>query len=410
MRILILSLQFPPDVNSNGMLMSQIAEDLTKRGHKVTVFTTFPHYERFRVWDQYRGKLAERRTYQQMRVLRLYVHARGSKQRFVNRFLSYFSFATLATLAGLLDRNKYDVVLCQNGGFLSGIAAGLIAAFRRIPFVLNVQDLYPETPIETGQIRNPVVIRMLRWLERWMYDRAAQIVVITPRFQSYLRGIGVPASKISVIPNFVDTDFIRPLPRENEFSARQSLLESFVVTHAGNIGLAYDLETLLQAAQRVSEHPEIQFLIVGDGVLRSALEQTAASLRLNNVRFLGFQPRDELPLLRAASDVQVALTRPGASNHSMPSKVYEIMASGRPLLASADPDSDLWNLVSHTQCGICVEPRDATRLADAIVAMYRDPPLRRAMGTRGRAAAEERYSRSAVAASYEDVLTRIAGS
>src|SRR6266851_1723673 len=182
MRILLLVLQFPPDVNSNGVLMAQLGEELVERGHQVSVITTFPHYEHFRVWNEYRRRLAERQPYRGMSVVRLYVHARGMKGHMLNRFVSYFSFALLATLAGLLDRQKYDVILCPNGGFLTGIAAAIVGSLRRVPVVLNVQDLYPETPIKTGQIRSRWVIKLLQLLERWMYHRAVHVTVITPSF------------------------------------------------------------------------------------------------------------------------------------------------------------------------------------------------------------------------------------
>lgn len=408
MRVLLLILQFPPDVNSNGLLMAQIGEGLTRRGHTVSVITTFPHYERFRVWKEYRGKLARRQCYRGMRVLRLYIYARGAKQRMTHRFMSYFSFSVLATLAGLCDRQTYDVLLCPNGGFLTGIAAAVIGAIKHVPVILNLQDLYPETPIQTGQVRAPWLIKTLRALEHWMYARATHVSVITPRFFEYLLGLGVPEKKVSVIPNFVDTTFIRPLPKDNAFARRLSLANRFVVSHAGNLGLAYDLETLLEAAQLLAGYADIQFLIVGDGILKRALEDHARRLGLANLQFLPYQPQAELPLLRAASDIQLALTGKGASMHSMPSKVYEIMASGRPLLASADRHSDLWQLVNEVQCGLCVEPGDAPALAKAVVSLYQDPFTRQAMGERGRAEAEQRYSQSAVVESYDRLVRRVA--
>src|SRR5579859_2807077 len=359
MRILLLILQFPPDVNSNGLLLAQLCDGLMQRGHHVSVITTFPHYERFRVWPEYRGKLAERATWRGMDVLRLYVMTRGRKQQMVNRFLSYFSFNVLAAVAGIARREAYDVILCPNGGFLGGVTASIVGGIRRVPFVLNMQDLYPETPIRTGQIKNRAVIRLLRGLERYMCFHAGHIAVITPSFAEHLRSIGVRPDRVSVIPNFVDTDFIRPLPKDNQFSRQHGLHDRFVVSHAGNVGYAYDLGSMIAAAALLRDRRDIVFLIVGDGVVRPALEAQARQLGLDNVRFMRFQPFETLPLVRAASDIQVSLNRPGASAHSMPSKVYEIMASGRPLLASADRYSDLWRLVEQTHSGIVVEPQDA---------------------------------------------------
>ena len=404
MRILLIILQFAPDVNSNGLLFAQIVTDLAARGHKVTVITAFPHYEEFRVWPEYRGKVAQRERSNGIDVLRLYVHARGQKQRFSNRFLSYLSFSLLALIAALGSRRQYDVIVCPNGGFLTTVAAALAARIKRVPLLLNIQDLYPETPIRMGQVTSTRIIRVLRWLERFVYNRSDHISVITPYFRESLVANGVPHDRVSVIPNFVDSEFIRPLPRDNAFSQRNNLSSRFVVSHAGNLGYAYDLETLIAAAELLRDRKDVLFLIVGNGVLRPVLDQRVRESGLDNVRFLPYQAREDVPWLRAASDIQVALNRPGASLHSMPSKVYEIMASGRPVLASAERDSDLAKLIRESGCGVVVEPRDPHGLAEAIMRLYAAPELRLEMGERGRRVAEEQYSRAAVVAQYERLL------
>jgi len=409
LRILLLILQFPPDVNSTGVLMAQVAEGLVQRGHHVAVLTTFPHYEHFRVWDEYRGKLAARDSYDGVNVLRLAVFADGRKERMTHRLLSYLSFNALAAAAGLLDRHAYDVILCTNGSFFTGITAQIVGIGRRMPFIYNVQDLYPETPVAAGQLTNRRAIAALERLESWMYRAAAHISVITPCFRDNITAKGVPGEKISVIPNFVDTEFIRPLPKANGFAEEHGLADKFVVTHAGNLGYVYDLDTMLEAAALLGGEKDILFVIVGEGVAKPTLERKAGALGLHNVRFLPFQPLDALPWLRAASDVQVSLYKHGSARYSMPSKIYEIMASGRPLLASADRGSDLWKLVDDAACGICVEPGDATALAEAVLALHRDIARREAAGASGRRRAEQSYSRAAVASQYDDLLRRVAG-
>ncbi len=378
------------------------------RGHRVSVITTFPHYERFRIWDQYRGKVAERSDYKGMDVLRLWVYASGTKQRMLHRLLSYLSFCALATVAGIISRRRYDVIFCTNGSFFSGVVASAIRMFRGIPFVYNVQDLYPETPVAAGQLRSKPAIAILERIERFMYHVAAHVSVITPSFCSNLLGKGVPPHKVSSIPNWVDTDVIRPLRKDNPFSRQHGLADKFVISHAGNVGYVYDLDTLLDAAALLSDYQELVFLIVGDGVAKPALEQKASLLGLANVHFLPFQPNECLPWLRAASDVQVSLYRRRAASYSMPSKIYEIMASGRPLLASAERGSDLRSLVESTGCGVCVEPEDARGLSNAILRLYRDPGAREQMAQHGRLLAVERYSTRVVVEQYEALLDGVA--
>ena len=407
MRILLPIIQFPPDVNPTGLLMAQLCEGLAACGHEVSVITAFPHYENFRVWDEYRGKLVQRGRYGAMDVVRLYVYAPGKKSM-VNRLMSYVSYNALATMAGALSRRRWDVVLCPNGSFFSGLSAWLLEKLKSAPFIYNVQDLYPDVPIRAGQLRNPYAIAALRSMENFMYRKAAHITVITPGLRENLLLKNIPEKKVSVIPNFVDTEFIRPLPKANAFAEQHGLADKFVVTHAGSLGYVYDLDTLLDAASLLAMEKDILFLIVGNGVAKPALEKKAHDLKLDNVRFMPFQPRESLPWLRASSDVQVSLYKNGAARDSFPSKIYEIMASGRPLLASSESQSGVENLVQTAGCGLCVTPGHTEELAQAILNLRRNPCLRETMGRRGRQYAEEHHSRQAAVARYDELLRRVA--
>ena len=407
MRILLPIIQFPPDVNPTGLLMAQLCEGLTACGHEVSVITGFPHYENFRVWDEYRGKLVQRGRYGDMDVVRLYVYAPGKKSM-VNRLLSYVSYNALATVVGAISRDRWDVVLCPNGSFFTGLSAWFLEKIKSAPFIYNVQDLYPDVPIRAGQLRNPYAIAALTSMENFMYRKAAHITVITPAIRENLLAKRVPAEKISVIPNFVDTDFIRPLPRENHFSREHELSDKFVVTYAGNLGYVYDLETMLDAAALLSSRKDILFLIVGNGVAKAGLENRAHDLKLENVRFMPFQPRESLPWLRASSDIQVSLYKNGAANDSFPSKIYEIMASGRPLLASSEAESGVEHAVKTAQCGLCVKPANPGELAEAILTLSHDSSMRESMGRRGRQYAEENHSKNAAVIRYNELLQKVA--
>jgi colanic acid biosynthesis glycosyl transferase WcaI len=407
MRILLPIIQFPPDVNSTGVLMAQLCEGLTACGHEVSVITAFPHYENFRIWDEYKGKLVERSKYKHIDVTRLYIYAPGKKSM-ANRLLSYLTFNALATITGGFSRSQWDFILCTNGSFFTGLTAWVLGKAKGAPFIYNVQDLYPDVPIRAGQLHNPLAISALKRIERFMYRKAAHITVISPLMRDSLISRGVSAEKISVIPNFVDTDFIRPLPKANSFGQQQGLNDKFVITHAGNMGYVYDLDTMLDAAHLLSSQKDILFLIVGNGVAKPALEKKARELKLKNVRFMPFQPHEALPWLRASSDVQVSLYKNEAANDSFPSKVYEIMASGRPLLASPDGDSALAKVVKTAGCGLCVNPENAGHLADAILQLYRDPSQREMMGKRGREYAEAHYSKHAAVTRYDELLRKVA--
>jgi putative colanic acid biosynthesis glycosyltransferase WcaI len=405
MRLLLVNLQFPPDTNSTGRLMSQIGKGLAEFGHEVTVVTTFPHYENFRIWEGYRGKLFDRRREDHMDIVRLYTYAPGKKSM-INRMLSYMTFNALAAVVGILSRKRWDVILCTNGSFFTGLTGWFIGKAKCVPFIYNVQDLYPDVPIRAGQLRSRFAIATLQRIEKFMYRKAAHITVIAQSFRDNLLSKGVPAEKISIIPNFVDTDFVRPLPKANDFGQQHGLADKFVVTHAGNLGYVYDLDTMLDAASLLSSEKDILFLIVGNGVAKPELQKKADELNLDNVRFMPFQPHENLPWMRASSDVQVSLYKNGAANDSFPSKVYEIMASGRPLVASSEDDSGVEQLVKNAECGLCVRPGNAEQLAKAVLNLYRDSSLRDRMGQCGRQYAEKYYSRGTAVVHYTELLMK----
>jgi colanic acid biosynthesis glycosyl transferase WcaI len=406
-RILIVVNHYPPDVNPSGKLMHQLALGLRERGHTVDVLTTFPHYQSFRTEPGYRGKLIAREKVDRGRVTRVWAYASGNKQRMLHRLANYLSFNALASVIGPLSRTRYDVVLANSGSFFTGITGWLIRLLRRTPFIYNVQDIYPDVPVRAGQLRNPTAIRVLEQIERFMYDRAAHITVISNEQRAVLMRKGVPGSRVTVIPNFVDTTFIRPLPKDNELARRLGLHDRFVVAHAGNLGYAYDFESVLQAAAMLKQQSNVLFLIVGDGVLREHLAVQIAARALTNVRMLPFQPEADLPWLRAAIDVQLSLYAKGSVQSSLPSKIYEIMASARPAIVSAERGSDLFNLITATGCGICIEPENAEQLADAIRTLHDDGAKRDLLGQRGRDAVERSFSKQVAVDAYARLINDI---
>jgi colanic acid biosynthesis glycosyl transferase WcaI len=239
-----------------------------------------------------------------------------------------------------------------------------------------------------------------------MYARAYHITVIAEAQRANLLGKGVRAERISVIPNFVDAQRFQHDRPHNEYTSRWR--GKFVLMHAGNLGFAYDFGTPLKAAPRLADLPDAQIVIVGDGVLKTELLEQVRTQRLTNVEFLPFQPEEQLPALRAAAAVQLSLYRRGSSELSLPSKLYEIMASGRPLIASAEATSDIATLVQRAQAGVCIDPEDGNQLVGAVRRLHADASLRDTMGRAGRAYVAEHHSVSAAADAYETLLERAA--
>lgn len=400
MRILFITTYFLPDSAANAVIMTHLAEDLAGLGHQVTVLTTVPHYDRNRVPAAYRGRLWAWEGRAGLRVCRLRLYVPERKNWIAGRLASYASWNLLSAAAGLLAPRP-DIVFIPSPPLTNGLTGILINSLRRIPFVYNVQDIYPGIAVRLGIVKSQRMIRALRSLEDRVYARAAALSVISDGFKRNLTAKGVPPSKIEIIPNFADTGFIRPLPRSNRFSAAQGLDGRFVVLFAGNIGLSQGLETVLAAAERLRDHPGVLFLIVGNGTAKPALADRAARMGLTNVMFRPFFPFRDVPLMYASADAGLVPLKRGITEESVPSKVFSILAAARPLVASVDPDSETWRLARDVGCGLCVPPEDPRALADAVLELSRDRELGRRMGEKGRAHVVEHFSRAPIALKYD---------
>lgn len=410
-RILLLTLVFAPDGVSTSVLMTELALELRDLGHDITVLTTTPHYNldpearrRQPLQPRWGGWLFQSDC-QGIPVYHASIPAKGN--RVTARLLDYVRFHVLTTLAGLTIVGPFDVILTPSPPLTIGLSAWLLGRVRRVPFLYNVQEIYPDVAVSLGVLRNRIVIRVLEHLERFVYARSRLVVVISEWFRRRLLAKGVPAHKLEVIPNFVDADFMRPGERRNMFSTRHGLDHRFVVLYAGNIGLTQGFETIIATADRLSHLPELCFLIVGDGVRRAWLEAELARRQRPSIKLLSYQPRSVVPQIYASSDLCLVPLKGSTAQETFPSKIYTIMAAGRPVIASADPDSELAWVVGESGCGWAVPPDDPQALAVAIEAAYlnRSELARRA--ARGRDYVVSHSSRRAIARQYDELIRRI---
>lgn len=406
MRVLILSLHFAPDTVSNAVVVTDVARELAARGHTVTVVSSMPYHQAHRIEAGYRGRLWKVGYHDQIRVVRTWLLLRGGKRDVGRRFLAYTTFNLTSTVAALFT-GKHDVVITPSPPLTIGVSGWLVARMSGAKFIYNVQDIYPDAAAKLGLLRSSWSLRFFRWLEHYVYARADAVSVISDDFRDNLLDKDVPSSKIKVIANPVDVDFIRPLPRSNAFAEEHNLVGKFVALYAGNIGLAQGLETLIEAA-RLTTNPVVQFVIVGNGAGLEATRCRAAELNLSNVRFLPFQPRQRVPELYASADIGIVLLRRGMGKSSTPSKVYSIMASGRPVLAAVDPCTEVWRLVERIGCGTCVPPEDPEALACALDRLSVEPSNTAALGERGRRYVENRHSLRTIGDQYDALMGALA--
>jgi len=281
----------------------------------------------------------------------------------------------------------------------------------RAPFLLNVQDLFPQNAVDLGALRSPLLITFFERLEKFLYRRSQAIAVHSPGNASWLRNRGVPGEKIHVIPNWVDTQSHRPQDARNgnPVRARLGLGDRFVVLFAGVMGHAQDLATIVEAAAALATEPRVVFLLVGDGAQRPAVERRLRALGLANVRLLPFVPWQDYPALVAACDVGLVTLKKEMKTPVVPSKLLTYMACGRPVILSLPGESDACAIVREADCGLLVRPGDAGALAAAIRTLLADPAHADRLGAAGRRYAVEHFQRSARVTEYEALLRRCLG-
>jgi colanic acid biosynthesis glycosyl transferase WcaI len=405
-RLLLLSLVFPPDAVSTAQLFGEVVEDLVALGWHVDVVTTRPHYNPPEgdspsqpltpLW----GGLLAKSGFHGATVWHTAMPMKVSNVAL--RISGWLGFHFLSLVAAWFKVGKIDVILAPSPPLTIGLAAWLIGLSKRAPFIYNVQELYPDTAVSLGALRDGMLLDQLRGMERFVYNRSFAVTTIGAGMARNIRERTVDQRKVRLIPNFVDTQIITPGLRENAFSREYGLNGRFTVVYAGNMGPAQDLETLLAAAELTRSDDGIVYVFVGDGTSRHSLQQLTRSSNLSNVIFVPQQPYQRVPDIYASSDLCVVPLASSLVAEAVPSKIYRIMAAERRVLAIADPHSDLADLVRESGAGIVVEPGNPRALADAITAATKAPD---AVPNYGRQYVVDHVDRPKIIMEYSDLLT-----
>ncbi len=380
MKILLISAFFPPEVGSASHLFYELGQGLLQRGHEITVLTGLPRYHV--LGDKQRQFPFMYEKYHGLKVLRVFNLDVPWAQPLL-RGLDQFTFALFAGMAGA-TLPAFDAAVVYSPPLPLALAAWALGRWRRRPVVVNIQDLFPQSAIDLGVLRNPHLIRIFRRMESFLYRRADLITAHSEGNRHYIVNAGADPKRVRVIPNWIDTEAIQPMDRQNDLRAGLGLADKFIVSFAGIMGFSQDLETVLESAGLLKNQRDIAFLIVGDGVEKPKLEKIARDNDLDNVYFLPMQPKDKYPEVLAASDVCLATLRQEVRTPVVPSKILSIMAAGRPVLASLPLEGDAPQLIAAAQCGRSIPPGNPQAMAQAILQFYRDVEPRERMGAKGR--------------------------
>jgi len=406
MRILIYSYNYAPEPIGIAPLITELAEGLVKRGHEVRVVTGMPNYPERQIYEGYRGKLYLTEKINGVAVQRSYVWIRPQPS-LIDRLLLEVTFVLTSFVHALKGKHP-DVILLTAPPLPVSVPAALLAWIHRTPVVLNLQDILPEAAVHVGLLQNPKLIRIFEFLEKFAYRTATKISVIADGFVDNLLNKGVPKDKIEQIPNWVDVNFIRPLPKENnEFRAAHQLSDKFVVLYSGNIALTQGLETVISAAVHLLHIPDIAIVIVGEENALERLQQYRDTCKATNVTLLPLQRRAKLPEMLAAADIGLVVQKSNVISFNMPSKIPLLLASGRAIVASVPATGTAARAIEQSGGGIIIPPEDPAALAATIEELYYNPDKVKQLGEKSRQYAVENYTFEQALDRYEKLFTAI---
>jgi len=405
--IVVLCPHFAPDTAPTGEVITRIVDEFIAAGEKVHIVTALPWYRTHAIEEGWSGRLVRREKTTWGSIIRVHPFPGKSKSNLLRRAIGFGAFSAVAGVCTLFAggiHHRPKAIISMSPPLTLGLTGWLASRIRFCPSVFNIQDVFPDAAVETGAITNARIIAAARWLERVSYHRSDVVVVLSDDLKKNVVAKVAPrhAHKITVIPNFVDADRIRPMNRMTAYRAELGIGDETVVMYAGNVGYSQSLEMLIDAARHM---PHVTFVINGDGSARSDLETQAASVP--NVKFAGYQPRDRVSEVLASGDIHVVPLRTGLGAVSVPSKTYSILAAARPVVAAIDEGTEVTRILSASGAGISVAPDSSQEFSDAIASLVNNPSDAEVRGNAGRMWVETHVSPAVVARSYLDVIASL---
>jgi len=407
MNILIVHMRYFPDKTGTAPLVTQLAQDLVASGSDVTVVTSLPHYGRTTVHPDYQESKNIFNNYEEdgVNIIRTAVFV-PRHSGFMQRVWNYLSYNVLSLIAGI-KASRADVILAVNPPITTTFSAWIISVFHRAPLVVGIQDVWPDCIIQVNKLSNKILIWVSRILEKIQYRIARKIIVLSPGMKLNLEKKGVNPGKIEIIANWADTNYVKPLPKKNNFLYDHNLEDNFIVLFAGNHGYIAALNKVIDAAEILKDNRDILFLFAGEGSVKSELVAQVEDKKLGNVRFLSTQPEEEWLEMLAAADLGLVSLQADLAGLNVPSKVYTLMSAARPILASVPENSEVASLVIRAKSGIICRPEDPDNLANSILEMKKTPDLLEEYGRNGRKYLLETTNRNLQTNKYLSVLKNI---
>ncbi len=405
--ILILSIVFPPDSASTANIIKGLADEFVKAGHKIYVITTVPHNNISNrdidssIINKYFLNLFYKSNDNAIETFRIWLPQK-SKSKY-KRMFSWLLFCFLAAIIPILVVRKIDIVICCTPPHLIGISADIISRAKKIPFIYNVQEIYPDIAILSGQINNRFIIYILKKIEIYIYKRASCITVIGEVMGKRILNKGVNIEKIKIIPNFVDTEHFNsntyPLYRY-----KFNLDHKFIFGYAGNFGIAQDIDAIIDLAYLLKNNQNIYFLLAGSGIYYDLICNKIKTLNLKNIILLGHQSHNNMSAFYASANILFVPLKNELAKTALPSKVLEIMACEKPVIAITDKDSDLANMIEKAKCGYVINKED---LYDIAIKCIVEKTKLEQLGKNGKEYVLNIHTKNKIGAAYLDLINKI---
>lgn len=390
--ILILNRSFWPDIEATGQFLTELCEQLAKI-YKVTVITGSSYYIKKGSFKLFR--LYSQETFNGIEILRVW-HTRFWKISLIGRLINWCTYSISAFVVALNIKPKI-IIACTDPPFL-GIMAMILGRLKSIPFIYNCRDLFPDVAWGLGKLdQSSFLSRSYDYLNKKAFNSARLVVCLGQSMKNKLITKGIPEERIRVIPDWVDTSTIKPvLKKDNFFLKKLVLTNKFIIMHSGNLGLSQNLSLILQALTMVKNSSSFYLLFFGEGAAKESLKEQARLLGMENVLFLPYQTKDMLSFSLSMADLHIVSLKKKMLGAVVPSKVYGIMAAGRPYLAITDRGSEAARLAEKYGCGLWVDPDDAERIAESLDWALNHPHELEEMGQRARQLAETKFDKGII--------------
>lgn len=412
MRILFCSLNFSPELTATGKYTGEMAEWLAKKGHDVTVIAAPPHYPKWEVPDEYKGRKFFSQMESGVMVMRVPCYIpKAARLNARTRILMESTFSLLSLfwwIPILFRRSKYDIAIAVCPPMQTALLPWLYKLIRKVPYVFHVQDFQVDMAMELGMIKKNLFTKSLYKIERLLLFNATRVTTITEAMLNRARLKGIPSKNLELCPNWSNVNIIKPSSHKNSFRDEHKYsYDDFLVLYSGAMGQKQGLEIILEAAKNMKEEKHIKFLIVGNGAARDALESAVKSDQLQNVKFLDIQPFERLPTMLSAANIHLVVQKSKATDLVMPSKLTNILASGRPAIATAYPESALGIIIEKYDTGLLIEPENSSQLTDAILKLSKSPSDMMRKGANARRYAEQYLDINKIMEEFSEMLEKV---